>query len=313
MHSPQQVVKGVGDRVVPCRGAMVAKPGSPLSSRLRVSLLHLVKSRLIRSLTDAQVAAARVQTQHRFFIASAAYNAAVYVERHLRSIAEQRYPTDKIEHVVLDDASTDSTASVVQGIIEQAGMQHVSIERNETQKGGCANLTRLFRSAPDGAIVLQVDADDWLPDPGVLAYLNYVYQDPAVWMTYNTWQFPDGRPSANSQRIPSRVVRSNSFREYIWISSHLHSFRRELFDQVKDESLIDPETGEYFRSAVDMSHYFPMLELAGAHARHLRRVLYTYNLHSGSIIASKREAQLACERRIREMPRYAPLLRLPSS
>ncbi len=278
-----------------------------------MSLLHLVKTRLIRGLTDAQVAAARAQTQHRFFIASAAHGAAEYVERHLRSIAQQRYPMDKIEHVVLDDASTDDTAAVTQRIIANPGMKHVRLEKNDSQMGGCANLTRLFRSAPAGAIVLQVDADDWLPDPGVLPYLNFIYQDPAVWMTYNTWQFPDGRSSANSQRIPSRVVQSNAFREYIWISSHLHSFRRELFDQVKDESLIDPETGEYFRSAVDMSHYFPMLELAGSHARHLRRVLYTYNLHSGSIIASKREAQLACERRIREMPRYAPLLRLPSS
>jgi hypothetical protein len=90
----------------------------------------------------------------------------------------------------------------------------------------------------------------------------------------------------------------------------LHSFRRELFDHVKEADLIDPETGQYFRSAVDMSHYFPMLELSGTHARHVRRVLYIYNLHSGSLIASKRVAQLGCERRIRALPRYVPLLRL---
>ena len=79
---------------------------------------------------------------------------------------------------------------------------------------------------------------------------------------------------------------------------------------MRDESLIDPDTGDYFRSSVDMSHYFPMLELAGSHAIHLPRITYVYNLHAGSIIASARKKQTGCEQRIRALPRYQPLRRL---
>jgi hypothetical protein len=129
-------------------------------------------------------------------------------------------------------------------------------------------------------------------------------------MTYNTWCFPDGRASSNSEPIPQRIVAANGYRDYRWIASHLHSFRSELFGHVREESLKDPETGEYFRSAVDMAHYFPMLELAGHHARHLDRITYVYNLHERSILNSKREAQRASEQRIRQLERYAPLPRL---
>jgi hypothetical protein len=141
----------------------------------------------------------------------------------------------------------------------------------------------------------------------VLSYLNLLYQDPELWMTYNTWAFPDGRPALNSSPIPERVVHARSYRDEAWTSSHLHSFRAKLFRHVREDSLIDPETGDYFRSAVDMAHYFPMLELSGIHARHVERVLYVYNLHPGSIENSERAKQVGCEKRIRGLERYDAL------
>jgi hypothetical protein len=51
----------------------------------------------------------------------------------------------------------------------------------------------------------------------------------------------------------------------------------------------------------------PMLELCGAHARHVARALYVYNLHERSLVKAEREKQLGCERRIRALPRYQPL------
>ena len=70
---------------------------------------------------------------------------------------------------------------------------------------------------------------------------------------------------------------------------------------------LDPETGHYWMSSVDLAHYLPMLELAGHHARHLVRITYVYNLHDQSIFLSGRDAQVRCERRIRLLPRYRPL------
>jgi hypothetical protein len=54
-------------------------------------------------------------------------------------------------------------------------------------------------------------------------------------------------------------------------------------------------------------------KLSGTHARHVERVLYVYNLHSGSIENSQREKQLGCEKRIRSLERYRPLATLDGS
>jgi len=245
---------------------------------------------------------------HEFLIVTAAHNAENYVRRHLASIRGQNYPKERYRHLIIDDASTDATGELVEQFARDSS--NVEYRRNTERRGGCANLTRAFRDADPGSIVLQVDGDDWLPDPHVLSYLNLLYQDLELWMTYNTWAFADGRPALNSSPLPEYVVRARSYRDEAWTSSHLHSFRAKLFRHVREESLIDPETGDYFRSAVDMAHYFPMLELSGTHARHVERVLYVYNLHPGSIGTTQREQQLGCEKRIRNLERYAPLASL---
>lgn len=274
--------------------------------------------RLSRRLVDAaarraaevRLALFRSRSPHTFCIVSAGHNVAKFVERHMDSIATQDYDSTRVHHVIVDDASTDGTGDIVDQRIERRGASGLRRVHNDVRRGGCANLTRAFREAPAESIVLQVDADDWLPDPRVLAYLDMLYHDPDLWMTYNSWVFPDGRASLNSDPIPRRIVERNAFRDHSWISSHLHSFRRELFDHVEEQSLMDPETGDYWTAAVDMSHYFPMLELAGAHARHVRRITYVYNEHPGSLISAKREHQLACEKRIRALPRYGRLVSL---
>jgi glycosyltransferase involved in cell wall biosynthesis len=264
--------------------------------------------RLARLFDELRLRVYKPKLHHEFLIVAAAHNAEPYVRRHLASIADQNYPKERYRHLIIDDASTDATGDLVQSIVGDGS--NVEYRRNTERRGGCANLTRAFRDADPESIVLQVDGDDWLPDPHVLSYLNLLYQDPELWMTYNTWAFSDGRPALNSSPTPERVVRARSYRDHAWTSSHLHSFRAKLFRHVREESLIDPETGDYFRSAVDMAHYFPMLELCGTHARHLERVLYVYNLHPGSIEKSQREYQLGCEKRIRGLERYGALASL---
>jgi glycosyltransferase involved in cell wall biosynthesis len=260
---------------------------------------------------DFRLRVHKPKLHHEFLIVTAAYNAETFVRKHLASTSGQKYPKERYRHLIIDDASTDATGDIVQDVARNSS--NVDYVRNTERRGGCANLTRAFRDADPGSIVLQVDGDDWLPDPHVLSYLNLLYQDPELWMTYNTWSFSDGRAALNSSPIPEHVVSARSYRDEAWTSSHLHSFRAKLFRHVREESLIDPETGDYFHSAVDMAHYFPMLELSGAHARHVERVLYVYNLHSGSIENNQREKQLGCERRIRSLERYGPLASLDGS
>jgi glycosyltransferase involved in cell wall biosynthesis len=269
--------------------------------------VRTLQSKANRVVDAARLAAFRQEPVHSFHIVCATYNPSRWVLRHLDSIHDQRYPKALVRHLVCNDASSDDTDALVRGWMAEHPSHRVRYEANEQRLGGCANLTRGFREAEPGTIVLQVDGDDWLPDPGVLAYLDMLYRDPDLWMTYNTWALPDGTPGSHCGRLSREVVRRNGVRDEPWKTSHLHSFRRELFDHVRDEDLKDPETGAYWTASVDMSHYMPMLELAGHHARHVDRITYVYNLNPHSIIQSRRAYQLACEARIRALPRYEPL------
>jgi glycosyltransferase involved in cell wall biosynthesis len=272
--------------------------------------LRRARYRLHRAIDRVRLASLRGRHEHRFHIVSATYNAAPWIEQHLDSIHEQRYPRAWLHHLVINDASSDDTDARVRAWLDKHTDHSVEYIVNAERAGGCANITRGFRRAPPGSLVLQVDGDDWLPDPEVLAYLDMVYRDPEIWMTYNTWALPDGAPGGHCAAIPRGVVRRNGYRDHPWVSSHLHAFRRELFDHVREEDLLDPTTGKHWTASVDMSHYLPMLELAGSHARHLERITYTYNLNPSSIIQSRRAYQLASEQRIRALKRYRPLTSL---
>lgn len=272
--------------------------------------LKLAARSLRRAAEEARLRRFRPERTYEIWVISAAYNAEADVERHLESIHGQAYDRSRYRHVLIDDASPDGTLERAARFQRKNPDFPLEIVANKERRGGCENYTLGFRRAPPGSIVLQVDGDDWLPENHVFAYLNMVYADLDVWMTYNSWVFPDGRPSVNSEPVPDRVIAANGYRDHAWITSHLHSFRRELFDFVREESLLDPETGSYWMSSVDQAQFLPMLELAGRHAIHLDRVMYVYNLHQGSIINTQRERQAAAARRIRAMPRYSPLASL---
>lgn len=267
--------------------------------------------RVRRALAELRFLWFRPTQQHRFVVVSAVYNAEDCVERCLDSVARQRYDPARFMHVIIDDASSDPTADRVERWLAIHRPSYaVEFVRNEQNRGGCANYAAAFRRAPRDSIVVHLDGDDWLPDPLVLSYLNMVYHDANVWMTYNTWIGSDGSPSSSSFPVPPRVIAANDFRASPWGTSHLHSFRAPLWTHVREESLIDPLSGQPWRGAVDHALYLPMLELAGRHSRHLDRITYVYNRREQSLFFTNREHQLGCDERIRALPRHQPLSRL---
>lgn len=245
-----------------------------------------------------------------FVIVTTAYNAEEYIRRNIDSVWDQDYPNAHYRQIIIDDVSEDVTTDLVKLFTGDTPAANIELIENGERVGGCQNLTTAFRAADPNSIILQVDGDDWLPDNHVLTFLNQLYQDPDLWMTYNSWIFPDKSAGRALRPHSPRTIENRSYRDEPWCASHLHSFRARLFQHVRDDSLIDPETGKPWSAAVDMSHYFPMLELAGRHARHVERPLYVYNLHPGSIENHDKRRQQGCEDRIRALPRYTPLTSL---
>jgi len=248
-----------------------------------------------------------------FLIVSSQKNAGRAAVKCMESVFRQHYDRSLIRHVMIDDASTDGTGGLIEDWLAAHPDHNVEFIRNPERLGGTVNNLTGFRMAAPGQIVIELNGDDWLPDQTTIGFLNKVFDDGKVWMTYNTHRFfVDGeyREFFEQYPIPEQVIKSNGFRDHPWIMGAPHVFRAELFFHVKEESMIDPETGEYWKYADDQALYLPMFEMARSHARHLYRISYIYNFREMTTQRSDYDTQMDCARRIRLLPRYEPLEKL---
>jgi len=211
-----------------------------------------------------------------------------------------------VRHVFIDDASPDDTPTLVRQWLRDHPLHRVNFIHNSDRRRAFENNLVGFRMARRGDIVLELNGDDWLPDPGVLRFFDKVYSDPNVWTTYNTLRQADGVLTI-ALGPPRRVVEHNQLRSWRWCTSHLHTFRYELFTLIDDQMFRNPETGAYWEIAHDQATYLPMIELAGRHARHIYRVTYVYNYHSMSDEVVDSSGQRAAAAAIRTLPVHEPL------
>ena len=274
---------------------ILTNPMTWLMSRYRIRLLLRAAGRAREA---ARYALVQPQQKVHFHVVSTQRNAGNDIVRCLDSVDCQDYPSQLCRHLVIDDASDNDTPARIEDWLARHPGHNVELIRRQNRRGGTSNTLDGIRRADADSIVIELNGDDWLPDPGVLPFLNKVYQDSRVWMTYNTQRESTG--VIPFQLPPPREIRRNrSYRDYRWATSHLHSFRRPLFDHVPEKTMVDPETGEYWESADDVALYLYMLELAGDHALHIWRITCLYNFHPRTEYRLDREGQLDRQSRIR--------------
>lgn len=243
---------------------------------------------------------------HRFAVVSCGKFAADYAEKCLDSVYRQRYNGKLLRHFVIDDCSDDGTEGKIRNWLKAHPENSVEYVRNERSLGGSYNTIAGLRKALDCDILVELDLDDAFPDCGVIPFLNKVYQDPGVWMTYNTMKI-NNAPSRISKRLPNRVIAENAIRKYNWVTQPLHSFRRFLMDSLDDRYLIDPETGKYWELADDQAIYMTLFELCGRRVRHINRITYLCNMHGQTSEIKERGRQVEISNRIRALAPASPL------
>ena len=111
-------------------------------------------------------------TQVGVSVCVATYNGAKYVEEQLRSILDQLDEDDEV--IVVDDASTDETRDVVQGL----GDQRVQLHVHPVNRGYAAAFESALRRAT-GAHVMLSDQDDVWP-AGRLAAMQRALETASV-------------------------------------------------------------------------------------------------------------------------------------
>lgn len=205
------------------------------------------------------------------------YNSEKWIGKCIESILSQDYLNYNM--VVIDDCSSDSTLEIIKSY-------KVNVVHNKKRIGALANIIRGIEMIGRN-IIVTVDGDDYLADNGVLSYLDSIYTSD-IWMTYGSFLPLSGKYKNTCQPfgkimtpckagyLVEKSVTPQSYRKSgLWVTSHLRTFRKWLWDLIDDDDLRDD--GEYYKVAWDMAFMYPMIEMAGNHIKFIDKILYIYN------------------------------------
>lgn len=233
-------------------------------------------------------------------------NSAQYIERCLDSAISQDYPDYEI--IFLDAQSTDGTYEKAKSY--EGKFENIKVIQNEKRKYQGENLRIGSQLSPEKSIIITLDGDDYFPHDAVLARINKEYQKRDCWMTYGTYvEFPLRDISHLYHEYPLEVRKNKTFRQHRWLGTHLRTFRRELFLNIKEDDLKDPITGDYYANVCDLTFQFPMLEMCGIEKSiYIPDILYVYNMENQESDFRKDRAEAdRMEASIRSMTPYETL------
>ena len=200
------------------------------------------------------------------------YNAEDYIIRSLTSIKNQNYKD--FTCYITSDHSTDNSVALVKDFIKDDD-RFILVDDAVTKVYQTGNFDRVIRNNPnieDKDVLIEVDGDDYLPDPDVFTRISKVYEDPDVWIANGSLIYSNGAPGFAQRQEDFDTLRTGRF-----TASHIRTWRAFLWRAIKEEDLRD-ENGDYWQWSGDVCFMFPMLEMAGPkHYRFMNDINYIYN------------------------------------
>jgi glycosyltransferase involved in cell wall biosynthesis len=116
------------------------------------------------------------------------YKSAEWVEATLESIVRQTFPLDRLEIIVVDDASPDDSAAVAERFLSKQSVES-RVVRHEKNRGAPANRNSGWKLASGDWIQL-LDADDILAPHKLALQASVAESAPEdVAVVYSNWQY----------------------------------------------------------------------------------------------------------------------------
>lgn len=222
----------------------------------------------------------RAREEKRIVVDIPSYNNSQWYKKNLDSVFEQEY--DNYHVIYTDDCSSDGTGNLVEKYIKARGQEHrVTLIKNPERRRSLANHYRATHRCNDSDIIICLDGDDFFNSKHLFSYINRVYDDPNIWLTFG--QFVNWPTMAKGYCKPfsHETITKNNYREDTWRSGHLRTYRAWLAKEIKLEDCLSnerPYQGKFFPAAADLALMYPMLEMSGFHSKFLSDVLYIRNV-----------------------------------
>jgi glycosyltransferase involved in cell wall biosynthesis len=187
------------------------------------------------------------------------------VEEALFSVINQTYQV--LELIIVDDASTDNSVSVIQEFINK--YPHIQLIINDRNMGNCRAFNRALAYAR-GKYVIDLAADDVLLDTRIEKQVNVFEQLEAGYGVIFTnamyineqsalisYHYPVDNQGKSRQFIPAGDIYENILRSY-FICTPTMIMRKSLLDELGgyDENLSYEDFDFWVRSARNYKYYY---------------------------------------------------------
>lgn len=194
--------------------------------------------------------------------------------KNIHAILAQNYANYHV--YIIDDNSTDTTYALLsEYLVSHPKGNKVTLIRNQKRVGAMANFYNTIHALSDHVIVINIDGDDWLPHEQVFSYINNLYANKNIWLSYGQYQeFPSGEIGF-CRGYPQRVIKVNGYRTHALPISHLRTYYAWLFKKINKEDLM--YNGDFVQATCDKVLMVPMIEMSGGRFICVQDVLYIYN------------------------------------
>jgi len=202
------------------------------------------------------------------------YNVESWIIKTISSVLDQTYENWKA--IIFDDGSTDTTLEKIKSVLQNSPKKDKFIVKRKNINSGGILENHIYcineMCKDDEDIIVLLDGDDWFYSNDVLQYLNEVYKDKDIWLTYGNYICINPTFNLNRPLVSTRTYRKN----LDWCTSHLKTFKYKLFKGIDREDLY--YNGHFIKMAGDMALMYPMIEMAGMkRIKFIERPLYVYN------------------------------------
>lgn len=188
-----------------------------------------------------------------FIIMTTLYNAENFIKKCIDSIKIQ---TEQFHCYITDDLSTDNSVSIVEAEIKNDN--RFTLIKNKIkmyQPGNYYQISKLCTN--DKSIVVTLDGDDWFSDYLVLTRIKKYYEQD-IMMSFGQFLSWDGQ--YYNRGFTQKPTDLYNIRSMPWTTSHLRTFKLELFKKIKEEDLRSPN-GNFWETTGDQAIIFPMIEM----------------------------------------------------
>jgi glycosyltransferase involved in cell wall biosynthesis len=207
-------------------------------------------------------------TPNRFKIITTNKNADKYIGKCIDSVLSQTYK--EWEMIIIDDCSSDNSVNIIKSKLNDK----IKLIANSKTKNKLQNVVDGIKNIckNDNDIIVILDGDDWLADNNVLEYLNNIYKNKDIWLTYGQFEPVSKKYSKYCRPIDTLTYRLKD----TFLTSHLKTFKKIIWNKLDEKDLKDDNNNYLYTD--DVAFMTPMVEIAGnKHIKFIEKVLYIYN------------------------------------